>query len=177
MEEATIETINAKPEFDLMYYLGVCGTNRIEHELLERIEAAWKDWKDRLHVYKIKPSHAKKDEGFVLIFLNKSVEEAVEDAWEKSPSEGMSFHNLGITMVMSAAQSLVPEVMEKGCAPLPRPGSEVLAAFEKLGLEWNKETKSANRQYAVFTHMPHAGGCEICSLSDTCPNSTLRPMQ
>ncbi len=177
MGEASIEVISAKPEFDLMYYLDVCGSSRIEHELLEKIEAAWKDWKDRLHVYRITPSHAKKGEGFLLVFLSQSVEDAVEEAWQVSPSEGMSFHNLGITLVMSAAQSLVPEVADKGCAPLPRPGREVLEAFEKLGLGWNEETRTADRQYAVFTHMPYAGGCEICCLSRTCPNSTLGATQ
>jgi len=162
-----------QPEFELMYFLEVCGETRIQHDLIERLETAWQDWKDRVHAYKLIPSTAKNDEGFLLVYLTEGVENAVEEAWQESPESGMFFHNLAIALVMSAAQSLIPEMAE-GCAPLPRPGEEVLGVFEEMGLEWNPTIGALNRQYAVYTPMPYGGGCEVCMQSETCPNSTLR---
>lgn len=161
------------PEFDLMYFLEVCGETRIQHDLMGKLEAAWMDWKDRLHAYKLVPSTAQDGEGFLLVYLTEGVENAVEEAWQDSPDSGMFFHNLAITLVMSAAQSLVPEMAE-GCAPLPRPGEAVLEIFEEMGLEWNPTISALNRQYAVYTPMPYRGGCELCLQSETCPNSTLK---
>jgi hypothetical protein len=67
----------------------------------------------------------------------------------------------------------VPELQTGKCAPLPRPGEGILAAFEELGLTWNEEG-SVNRKYAVLTPYPYTGGCEVCHLSATCPKSTAR---
>ena len=62
---------------------------------------------------------------------------------------------------MQTAAGFIPEVAQGGCAPLPRPSKDIRRAFEKLGLEWNEEG-TVNRQYAVFTPMPYAGGCKVC---------------
>lgn len=173
MSELKVTPVQPKPEFDVMYFLEVCGEPRLSQELLEQLETAWNDWKDRMAAFKLVPSMAKNDDGFLFIYLNESVEDAVEKAWQESPENGMFFHNLAITLVMCSAQSLVPELLES-CTPLPRPMSEVLDFFETSGLEWNEQIGSLNRQYAVYTPMPYRGGCEICMQSDTCPNSTLR---
>ena len=98
----------------------------------------------------------------------------MEEAWQTSQADGMFFHNLAITLVMSAAQSLIPEMEDGACAPLPRPGEEVLEFFKARGLEWNQSINAINRQYAVYTPMPYRGGCELCMQSDSCPNSTLK---
>lgn len=173
MSEIKVIPQQTEPEFDLMYFLEVCGEKRIQHDLMEKLESAWMDWKDRVHAYKLVPPTAVDEEGFLLVYLTKGVEDAVEEAWQEAPDSGMFFHNLAITLVMSAAGSLVPEMAE-GCAPLPRPGEAVLEIFEQMDLEWNPVIGSLNRQYAVYTPMPYRGGCEICMQSDTCPNSTLR---
>ncbi|MBU1000997.1 MAG: hypothetical protein KKE73_00565 [Proteobacteria bacterium] len=173
MSKIQVTPLTTQPEFELMYFLEVCGESRIEHDLMEKLEAAWQDWRDRVHAFKLTPSTSKNDDGFLLVYLSEGVEDAVELAWQESPDAGMFFHNLAITLVMSAASSLIPEMAE-GCAPLPRPGQEVLEVFEQMELEWNPAIGSLNRQYAVYTPMPYRGGCEVCMQSDTCPNSTLR---
>ena len=174
MGKLQVKPVRPEPEFDFMYFMEICGESRIDQETMEKLEAAWRDWTDRLHAFKLVPSTATGDDGFLLIYLTEGVEDAVEDAWQVSQSEGMYFHNLAITMVMSAAQSLIPEMMEGACAPLPRPGQEVQEFFEARGLEWNESIGALNRQYAVYTPMPYRGGCEVCMQSGTCPNSTLR---
>lgn len=173
MSELKVTSVQTKPEFDVMYYLQVCGESRIEQGLLEELEAAWEDWSDRVSAYTLIPSSAKNDEGFLFLYLSEYVEGKVEEAWQVSPANGMAFHNLAITLVMISAQSVIPELMEN-CTPLPRPMKEVLDFFEKEGLEWNAQIGSLNRQYAVYTPFPFRGGCELCMQSDTCPNSTLR---
>lgn len=175
MGKLQVNPVRPTPEFDFMYFMEICGESRIEQEMLEKLQAAWADWKDRLHAFKLVPSTAKnEEEGFLLIYLTEGVENAVEDAWQESQAAGMYFHNLAITMVMTAAQSLVPEMAQGACAPLPRPGKEVLEFFEARGMEWNENIAALDRQYAVYTPMPYRGGCEICMQSGTCPNSTLR---
>ncbi len=173
MTQLRVTPLTPKPEFDVIYFMEICGETRVEHALLEKLENAWTDWQDRLHAYKLQPTGMQDEEGFLFIYLTEGVEDMVEEAWQKSQSEGMFFHNLAITLVMSAAQSLIPEMLT-GCAPLPKPGQEVLSFFTKRGLEWNPATGSLDRQYAVYTPLPYRGGCEICMQSSTCPNSTTR---
>lgn len=173
MSEVKVIPVQPKPEFDLMYFMEVCGETRMKHDLMERLEDAWMDWKDRLHAVKLVPSTSSNDDGFLLIWLTEGVEEAVEDAWGESQEAGSYMHNLAITLVMSSAQSLIPELLE-GCTPLPKPGKEVQDFLESRGLEWNANIGALNRQYAIYTPMPYQGGCEVCMQSSVCPNSTLR---
>jgi len=167
-----VEAIDAQPEFDLFTYCELSGETRIEHDLLEELEPRFDGWAEKyLRAYKITDPAAPGDGGHVVIWLEEPVEEEIEGVWQDSQSAGMAFHNLAIHMVMSAAQNLVPELADKGCAPLPKPTSGILKAFEKLGLVWNKEG-TVNRQFAVFTRMPYSEGCSICILRAKCPNAT-----
>lgn len=170
MSELQVKPVQPSPAFDFMYFLEICGESRIDGVLLDRLEAAWNDWRDRLHAYHLIPSTSGPDEGFLLIWLTEGVEDAVEQGWAEGEKNGMFFHNLAITLVMSAARSLVPE-LEENCTPLPRPGEEVLDFMERMDLEWNPQLGALNRQYAVYTPMPYRGGCEVCMQSHTCPNS------
>lgn len=171
MSTLEIKPIQAQPEFDIMYFMEVSGLTRLDQDLLAKLESAWMDWKDRIRMYRL---GAEGEEGFLLAYLHEKVEEIVEEAWEHSQQEGEAFHNLAVTLVMAAAQAHIPQLLETGCAPLPKPGRAVLDAFEELGLEWNAMTASLNRQYAVFTPDPYRGGCEICYQGDVCPKSTVR---
>jgi hypothetical protein len=167
-----IEPVEVKPEFDIMYFLDMSGQTRIEGELMDRMEEAWTDWLDRVFAFRIAPEKAKKGEGYLLVYLAQSVEEAVEAAWEVSPTQGETFHNLAVTLVMASAQSVIPELLDS-CAPLPKPGKAVQEAFRQAGVEWNPQIAKLNREYALFTLMPYRGGCELCFQSSSCPNSTL----
>jgi len=167
-----VEAIEAHPEFDMFTYCELSGETRIEHDLLEELEPRFDGWAEKyLRAYKITDPAAPKGGGHVVIWLEEPVEEEIEGVWQDSPSAGMAFHNLAIHMVMSAAQNVVPELADKGCAPLPKPTSGILKAFEKLGLVWNKEG-TVNRQFAVFTRMPYSDGCSVCMLRPKCPNAS-----
>lgn len=166
------ERLEPKPEFDIMYFLELSGLNRIEHELLDALEGGWTDWMDRVQAFRIAPEKAKKGQGYLLVYLPQSVEQAVEAAWEIAPEHGEAFHNLAVTLVMASAQNLLPELLES-CAPLPKPSKVMQATFTELGVTWNPQINKLDREYALFTLMPYQGGCEICSQSRTCPNSTL----
>ncbi len=171
----TVEAISAQPEFNIFVYCELSGETRLEHDLLEELEPRFDNWSENyLKAYKITdpeaPGASKNGGGHIIIWLEEPVEDEIEGIWQDSPSAGMAFHNLAIHMVMSAAQNLVPEVADKGCAPLPYPTEGILKAFEDLGLIWNKEG-TVNRQFAVFTRLPYSGGCEICLLRPKCPNA------
>ena len=128
-----VEAIDAHPEFDLFTYCELSGETRIEHDLLEELEPRFDGWAEKyLRAYKITDPAAPGDGGHLLIWLEEPVEDEIEGVWQDSPSAGMSFHNLAIHMVMSAAQNVVPELADKGCAPLPKPTAGILKAFEKL---------------------------------------------
>lgn len=158
--------IAAQPEFDLFTYCELSGETRLEHDLLEEIEPRFDGWQQHLKAYRLSTG-GEKDPGFVILWLEKPVEDEIEGIWQDSPTAGMAFHNLAIHMVMSAVQNLVPELADRGCAPLPKPDKAVLAAFKKLGLEWNKEG-TVNRQFAVFTNMPAIASCGTCILKAKC---------
>ncbi len=158
--------IAAQPEFDLFTYCELSGETRLEHDLLEEIEPRFDDWQRHLKAYRLSTG-GEKDPGYVILWLEKPVEDEVEGIWQDSPSAGMAFHNLAIHMVMSAVQNLVPELADRGCAPLPKPDKAVIAAFKKLGLTWNKEG-TVDRQFAVFTNMPAIASCGTCMLKAKC---------
>ncbi len=167
-----IERLEPKPEFDIMYFLELSGLNRVDQDLLDAMESGWEDWLDRVQAFRIAPEKAKKGEGYLLVYLPESVEQAVEAAWEASPQQGETFHNLAITLVMASAQNLMPELLES-CAPLPKPSKAMQEAFAQVGVHWNPQIDKLDRQYALFTLMPYSGGCELCTQSASCPNSTL----
>jgi hypothetical protein len=160
--------IAAQPEFDLFTYCELAGETRLDNELLEEIEPRFDGWQQHLKAFRLAPEGAdEKAQGHVILWLDQPVEDEIEGIWQDSPSAGMAFHNLAIHMVMSAVQNLVPELADKGCAPLPKPDKAILAAFKKLGLTWNKEG-TVNRKFAVFTYMPSITGCGACMLKDKC---------
>ncbi|WP_319542844.1 hypothetical protein [uncultured Pseudodesulfovibrio sp.] len=171
MPKFDITPLTPQPEFDMMYFMEVAGETRIEGDLLEDFETFWDKWAtESLKAYEL--TNTEGEGKFVLIFLDQAAEENIEGIWQDSPTHGLLFHALAITMVMSSAQSFVPELQTGKCAPLPRPGEGVLGAFEELGLTWNEEG-SVNRKYAVLTPYPYVGGCEVCYMSNNCPKSTV----
>jgi hypothetical protein len=170
MSRTKVEKKEAKPDFDIFYYMEVNQTKRIAQDMLERLEDFWAKWRDKVYAYKLTPSFAKGDEGYLLVFLDEEVEKDVDALVDSGEVDPDSFHNLAITLVMSAAASIMPEIAEKGCAPLPKPAAEIQDAAEELGFVWIDDG-SSNRRYAVFTHHPYVGGCDACSQSDSCSAS------
>ncbi|SME87745.1 hypothetical protein [Desulfovibrio gilichinskyi] len=173
MSALKVSEVTATPEFNIFYFAELNGSTRIEQSLMESLEKYWNQWLPHLKAYKLEKPAGGKGTDFLLLYLEKEVEDAVEEIWQETPTEGLAHHNLAITLIMSAAQSLLPELEEGKCAPLPKPGEAVLDTFKSLGLEWNQEG-TVNRQYAVFTPHPYSGGCEVCYLEEHCPKSKLR---
>ena len=161
------EKLDVTPGFDMLHYMEIAGVPRMEEEESARLGERFAQWLPHLRAYRFDLGRRK---GYALIFLDEKVEQEVEAAWQISPSDGFSLHNLGIALVMGAAAQVVPEVADGGCAPLPRPDRDMLRQFKILDLEWNP-AGTVNRQYAVFTPMPYAGGCGVCMLRDSCPKS------
>ena len=56
-----------------------------------------------------------------------------------------------------------------GCAPSPRPTETLREALASLGIEYREMFGTLTRRYAVVTHYPFKGGCEICHLQAQCP--------
>jgi hypothetical protein len=171
-ENMSLEKIETQPEFDLEYYMEISGLTRIGHELTELLEKYWSKWEKELRAFKMEPTREDAGDGFLLVYLDADCEANVQKAFEENSQHGFAFHHLAITLVLSAAQSVMPELVG-GCMPLPTPTREARKKFKKLGLEWNEEG-SMNRTYAVFTPYPYRGGCEVCHSCDTCPSSQAR---
>lgn len=170
-ENMSLEKTAVTAEFDLEYYMEISGLTRIDQPLMELVEAYWTQWRPLVQAYKMEPTREGADDGFLLVYLDEATEALVQQAFEAHSQHGFAFHNLAITLVMSAAQSVMPELIG-GCVPLPTPDREAKKKFKKLGLEWN-DAGTLNRTYAVFTPYPYKGGCEVCHSCDTCPSSTV----
>lgn len=172
-ENMTLEKITTQPEFDMEYYMEISGLMRIEQGLAELLEKYWFKWEKELHAYKMEPTKKDADDGFLLVYLDENTEADVQRAFEANNHHGFAYHHLAITLVMCAAQSVMPELIG-GCMPLPAPTREARKKFKKLGLEWDESGSSMNRTYVVLTPYPYKGGCETCASCDTCPSSQVR---
>lgn len=171
MAKYELNKLDPKPEFDMWFYAELSGETRFSQDLMDEFEPRWDSWLEKINAYEI--SNTEGSGNFMLIYLDKEVDEEIDAIWDDSPTMGLSFHNLAVCMVMTAAKSLMPELEDGKCAPLPRAGLGVQEAVEALGIEWTSEN-AINRKYAVYTPYPYSGGCEICTMSNSCPNSTMR---
>ena len=94
----------------------------------------------------------------------------MDKAWEGSPSNAFLYNALAQTMCMAAVHAVIPEVQDAGCAPAPKPTAPLREALEAEGIPYsNDKDPILSRRYAVVTHYPFKGGCEICVLQSNCP--------
>ena len=165
MTAFTTEKIDVEPWFDMELFMGVSQETRLGGDVMDRFMTLWKNWLPHLTVKGIDTGKIK----YLLVALDESVEQDVDKAWEGSPSNAFLYNALAQTMCMAAVQELLPEVENAGCAPSPRPTEALRAALAGLGLEYREGAATLARRYAVVTHYPFRGGCEICHLQDQCP--------
>ncbi|MBR3665078.1 MAG: hypothetical protein IKN64_10595 [Desulfovibrio sp.] len=171
MENVTVKVIEEYPVFDLESFLEMSHETRIGGASLERLEQLWEKWSGELSIREIQAGKI----SYLAVWLPKSCEEEVERLWQNSASEGFLVNNLAQFLCMSAIGNLLPEVETSGCAPSPRPTESLRKALEDLGLPYKSPTSSLlSLQYAVVTHYPFRGGCEICHLQDHCPKGQGR---
>ena len=96
----------------------------------------------------------------------------MDDKWEEAPSEAFMYNALAQVMCMGIVHSLLPEVEEAGCAPAPHPTDALADALEAEGVPYATVGEPGlSRRFAVVTHYPFRGGCEICMLQKECPKA------
>ncbi|MBQ9536395.1 MAG: hypothetical protein IJU79_01245 [Desulfovibrionaceae bacterium] len=166
-----LTVVEDRPTFDLFAFMEMSHENRIGGATLERFEHLWEEWCSSLSAYLIDTGKIK----YLVVWLPQSVEELVDKTWKATPSEGFLLNSLAQFLCMSFIQLVLPEVDESSCAPSPRPTPTLRACLEKLGVPYKSPTSSLlSLQYAIVTHYPYRGGCEICHLQDHCPKGQGR---
>lgn len=165
MSEITVTEHEIRPYFDMEGFMTLSQESRLGGATLERLCKLWEEWMPQLRVCEIKTAKI----SYLAVWLPESVERQVDAAWEKSPSDGWQDNNLAQYMCMAAVQEVLPQVEDAGCAPAPRPTEALREALSGLGLEYREDAPTLNRRFALVTHYPFKGGCEICHLQSNCP--------
>lgn len=165
MSEYTVERLEIAPYFDMERIIAMTQETRIGGATLERLMRLWEAWLPELTVERIDTGKI----AYLVVWLSKTVEDAVDKAWEDSPSDAYLDNALAQTLCMEAVHTVLPEVEDAGCAPAPRPTDKLRAALEAEGLPYLHDGPTLSRRYAVVTHHPFKGGCEICHLQKECP--------
>lgn len=166
VSETTITERKLKPYFDIEEFMGLSQEKRLGGAVLERILGKWEQWLPLLRVCEV----ASGASSWLAIWLPKEVEDAVDEEWSQSPSEGFQLNVLAQYLCMSGVQELLPQVEAGGCAPAPKPVPELRKALAELGLPYQGEDSSLlGRRYAVLTYYPFKGGCEVCQMRAMCP--------
>ena len=152
--------------------------------------ALWQSWQAYLRSRVLAPEDVE-GHGAVCVWLERPVEEAVDAAWARSPSEGYALHCLALELCMAAVRVLAPRIggKEAGCAPVPALCREQRAELADCGLlrgKMENETSPISaqpcgqaeqggpaapvllRRYAVLTWYPFRGGCTVCLLREDC---------
>ncbi len=165
MSTFTIEKVEPTPYFDVELILRNSQESRIGGHVLERLVQLWETWLPKLSVRIVNTGKIT----YLAVWLDETVEEDIDKAWAESPSQAYLDNALAQTLCMSAVHSLVPEVEDAGCAPAPRTTDTLRAALEETGLPYKDDSLVLSRRFAVVTHYPFKGGCEICHLQGQCP--------
>lgn len=167
MSDITIKEHEVVPFFDMEGFMTLCQESRLGGAVLERLVRLWGEWLPELKVVEIGAGKI----SYLAVWLPESVEQAVDARWEQAPSDGWQDNNLAQFMCMCAVKEMLPEVEDAGCAPAPRPTETLKQALAGLGLEYKANQSTLNRRFALVTHYPFKGGCEICHLQEHCPKA------
>lgn len=165
MNECIVEKVEVTPYFDLENILQNAQESRLGGAALERLVRLWEEWVPEINVRVFDMGKVK----YLAVWLNEKVEEAVDKSWADSPSQAYMDNALAQSLCMAAVNHVLPEVEDGGCAPAPRPTDKLRAALEGQGLPYKGDGPTLSRRFAVVTHYPFKGGCEICHLQDQCP--------
>lgn len=164
----TLTPLEAEPAFDFELFMTTSQETRINADLMERVTELWEGWLPYAKTLEIEADGRK----YLLAWLEPQVEDAVDDAWEDRPSEAFFINALAQVMLMGLVHSLLPEVEEVGCAPAPTPNAALAEALAEAGVPYAEpDEPPLARRYAVLTHYPFKGGCEVCSLVNNCPKA------
>jgi hypothetical protein len=105
------------------------------------------------------------DARYIALWLPKSVEKAVDDAWNSQPGHGFLLHGVAIGLCMGALALLAPKVARHGCSPLP-----LLAPLEAALREsgFPLENSRPVCRYPIVTGDCLENGCRACMLDKDC---------
>ena len=166
MSQTSIVEHDIKPYFDLEAFMHMSRETRLGGATLERLAELWEAWLPKLAVREIDTGKIH----YLAVWLPEEVEGTVDETWGKSATDGFLANNLAQFLCMCAIQEMLPEVEDGGCAPSPRPTAALREALADLGLPYRSGDSSLlTRRYAVVTHYPFKGGCEICHMQSHCP--------
>ena len=165
----TVDVIEAYPQFDLELFMSTCQETRIGGDIMNRLSDAWDTWVPSAQARKI----TAEGQSYLLVWLGEPVEEAVDTAWETTPSEAFMFNALAQVMCMGMVHNLLPEVEEAGCAAAPAMTPALEAALAEIGVTPLRPGEPGlERRYAVLTYHPFKGACEACHLRPQCPKGS-----
>ena len=160
------EPFEIHPYFDLELIMSMGQETRLGGAVTDRLMHLWEQWIPEVHALHVKTDPI----AYLAVWLNETVEAEVDRAWDESPSEAYLYNTLAQVLCMSTVYGILPEVQEAGCAPAPLVTDKLRAALIAEGFPYTPSGTPA-RRYAVVTHYPFKGGCEICSLQDACPKA------
>ncbi len=166
MTSFTSEKITCNPCFDMELFMNVSQETRIGGEIMDRLIVIWAEWLPHLTVKKLTTGEIH----YLLVWMRESVETKVDALWSDSPSTSYMYNALAQTLCMAAVHEVIPQIADIGCAPAPKPTASLRAALQTEGIPYRNENDPVlSRRYAVLTHYPFKGGCELCILQQACP--------
>ncbi len=163
----TKEKLDLQPSFDMFALLELMQETRMGGEILDELGERWDTWLKHLNIYTLTVGKI----GYLLVWLNREVEEEIDEQWSDSPEESFRFNCLAQCMIMATVQMVQPMVIEAGCAPAPRPTDSLIDALEDIGVPYNNTITALSLRFATLTHNPFRGACEICYLQENCPKA------
>lgn len=166
MNKYVIDSVEVIPYFDIESIMEMSKETRIGGEVLEKLVVKWKEWLPHLHVRILNTEKIK----YLLVWLGSEVEESVDEFWENSPSQAYLYNSVAQVMCMGTVHKLVPDIEQAGCAPAPRPTEALIEILSEPGFpSYKGDGPALSARYAVLTHYPFKGACEICYLQQDCP--------
>lgn len=162
MKTLSITPQTDQPDFDFATFLFLAQIDQIGPQEMRAVLETWERWLPHLKIYKLGER-----KGFVLVYLEETVEKDVDKIWNDSASEGFKHEAIAQTMIMGTLKALMPELGEKECAPVPEPTKSLRRTLEKIGLSMH-ESGALSRKYSTITPYPHRYSCERCYLKDSC---------
>jgi hypothetical protein len=160
------EHLDIHPYFDLELIMSMSQETRLGGAVTDRLMQLWEQWMPEAHALRITTESIE----YLAVWLNEKVEEDVDKAWDQSPSDAYLYNTLAQVLCMSIVYGVLPEIQDAGCAPAPRVTDALRAALAAEGLPYSP-SGTLTRRYAVVTHYPFKGGCEICALQQACPKA------
>lgn len=178
--DITIQAVAVEVGLSLLDFLQENNASALSPGALQELYDCHERWPRELICLRADINHGQAAaRGLLFIFLPRTIEEYVAEAWRRSPSQGYLLHNLAQALCRVALGKLLPKVGERGCAPLPE-----LAPAEAEGLRLAVAAQlrtdealprgrfgpgASPRTYSLLTYYPDIGGCEVCALREGCP--------